>query len=58
MPIHILFWILMLAWIFMDWRASQPWAPATMPYHAGRLLLFVVIMVLLGWRTFGPIVSG
>lgn len=55
MPIGILFWVLMVCWIvfagYRDTRAG-PLGPA----FGGNLLLFILLS-LLGWRLFGPVIQ-
>jgi hypothetical protein len=50
MSFGLMFWILMLIWLFWgvwhSWPNWQGWAPS-------NLLLFVLLL-LLGWKTFGP----
>lgn len=50
MPIGLLFWILMVLWlVYGVWRDYPSYLPM-----GGNLLQWVVI-ALLGWQTFGPI---
>ena len=57
MPIGILFWVLMLLWFFFGLWSDRGniqagnWAP-----FGGNLLLFV-LLGLLGWRLFGPVLQ-
>ena len=54
MTFAILFWILMLFWLVLDLWSGWPFASPTRPF--GSVLLFVII-ALIGWHVFGPIVS-
>lgn len=50
MSFGLVFWILMLFWlVFGLWQA---W-PNVQGWGAGNLLLFILLL-LLGWKTFGP----
>jgi hypothetical protein len=58
MPLALIFWILMLLWfvlgIYLHWTPSPPqaqWLP-----WGGNLLLFI-LLVMLGWATFGPAIK-
>jgi uncharacterized membrane protein YbhN (UPF0104 family) len=54
MSFGLLFWILMLFWLLLglwqSWPNWQGWVPP-------NLLLFVLLL-LLGWRAFGPPIHG
>lgn len=52
MALGLCFYILMLIWIFFGWRA-YPTFEARMP----SLLLFCLLL-LLGWKVFGPPLHG
>lgn len=53
MTIGLLFWILMLLWLFYGvWFNWPSWPPV------GSYILLWVIIALLGWRAFGPMVHG
>lgn len=56
MTMRFLFWILMLLWVLgFGWTAySVGWNNYT---GGGSLLLFLLIL-LLGWRTFGAPIQG
>lgn len=54
MTIGLLFWILMLLWLV--WGIIQAW-PNWQPFVGGNLLLWVII-ALLGWKVFGPMLHG
>jgi len=58
MPIGLLFWILMILWIVLDVRSSYPYPAGMAPYYAGRSLLLVILLGLLGWHEFGPALRG
>jgi hypothetical protein len=56
MSMGLCFWILMLLWlVFGLWPA--PGAPWSWRGAAPTLLLFVLLL-LLGWKTFGPPIHG
>lgn len=54
MSMGLMYWILMLIWLvfglWWHWPSWQPWI-------GGNLLLFVLLL-LLGWRVFGPPIHG
>lgn len=53
MTIGLLFWILMLLWLIWGvWSTWPNWQPA------GNNLLLWVIIALLGWHVFGPMIHG
>lgn len=56
MSIGLAFWILMLIWLVFGlawhWGALGPYGPI-----GGTLLLFILLL-LLGWKTFGPPLHG
>jgi hypothetical protein len=53
MTLGLLYWILMLLWlVFGVWRSWPAY-----DYLGGHLLLFV-LLVILGWRAFGPPIHG
>ena len=54
MTIGLLFWILMLLWLF--WGVWSTWPNWQGPLP-GNLLLWVII-ALIGWRVFGPMIHG
>lgn len=53
MPIGILFWVLMILWAVLGTYSNWP----NYVVVGGNLLLWVVI-ALLGWHDFGPILQG
>jgi len=57
MTIGLVFWILMLLWlvlgIYWNWPAGAP----NWPIAGGNLLLFILLL-LLGWHSFGPPIHG
>lgn len=53
MSIALLFWILMLFWLLFGLWNSWPLNAA----HGGTLLLFILLL-LLGWKTFGSPLHG
>lgn len=53
MPMGVLFWVLMLLWLLLGlWWSWPPegrgWGPV-----GGNLMLFLLLL-LLGWKVFGP----
>lgn len=54
MPIGILFWFLMILW-FLFWGLAT-WNPSIGPYGPiGHGLLLFILLALLGWHDFGPV---
>jgi hypothetical protein len=53
MPMGILFWILMILWLLFGffWN-RQEFSRGNYGFFGGNLLLFV-LLVLIGWQTFG-----
>ena len=55
MSFQLLFWVLMLFWLvfglWSNWPATGSPGPAFKPL-GGTLLLFI-LLVILGWKTFG-----
>lgn len=56
MHIGLIFWVLMLLWVIFGLVLSWPTGPSA-GYHVyfpvgGNLLLFILLL-LLGWKTFG-----
>lgn len=57
MPIGILFWVLMILWFVVGLWWNWPQQPeGRNGFIAGSLLLFV-LLGLLGWRVFGPVLQ-
>lgn len=56
MPFGLVFWILMLLWLFFSWP-NNTLIPGGYGPWGGSLLLFVLLL-LLGWREFGPPIHG
>ena len=54
MSLQIIFWILMLIWLIFGFVGTKigPWAP-----YGSTLLLFLILLVL-GWASFGAPVQG
>jgi hypothetical protein len=50
MTFGLLYWILMLIWFLFGLYFS--WGPGRYPLVGGHLLLFILLL-LLGWKTFG-----
>lgn len=57
MSTALAYWILMLIWLVMGLWSSYPFTPGTVKPQAGNLFLFI-LLVLLGWRVFGPPIHG
>ena len=57
MPIGILFWVLMIIWLLsgLYWHRSD-FGRGNYSVLGGNLLLFV-LLVLVGWRVFGPLLQ-
>jgi len=57
MPIGILFWVLMLLWLLFGlfWHRAEV-IGGNYGIVGGNLLLFI-LLGLLGWRVFGPILQ-
>jgi hypothetical protein len=53
MTISLLFWILMVLWFFGGCYRSY-----TDRLALGEHLLVFVVIALLGWKVFGPLLSG
>ncbi len=52
----LLFWILMILWVVLSVWWSWPAAGA--PYYSLSLpLLLFVLLALLGWKVFGPVLK-
>ena len=60
MTLGIAFWILMLLWLVLGaypfWNKSSP-APVNWGLAGGGIVLFI-LLVLLGWHSFGPPIHG
>jgi hypothetical protein len=53
MTLGLAYWILMLLWlVFGLWHAWGNW-----PFMGGSLLLFVLLLIL-GWHSFGSPIKG
>lgn len=55
MPFGLLFWILMLLWLVLEFTPvirTHPYGP-----YGSNLLLFILLL-LLGWHDFGPPIRG
>ena len=57
MPIGILFWILMILWLLFGlyWNSGE-FKTGNYGVFGGNLLLFI-LLGLLGWRVFGPVLQ-
>lgn len=57
MPMGILFWVLMiLSFFFGAWVHSDEFKAGRYGVFGGNILLFV-LLGLLGWRVFGPVLQ-
>jgi len=56
MSTSLLYWILMLLWLIFGLWVSWPVTGASFRPLGGNLLLFV-LLVILGWKVFGPPVT-
>lgn len=57
MPIGILFWVLMLLWFFFGlWVGREDFQAGKYGFFGSSLLLFV-LLALIGWRLFGPVLQ-
>lgn len=57
MPIGILFWVLMILWfLFGLWSNRAVFTAGDYGPLGGNLLLFV-LLALIGWRLFGPVLQ-
>ncbi len=54
MPIGILFWVLMILWLIFGLVPPPPTIPG---WRFGAPLLLFVLLALLGWRIFGPVLQ-
>jgi len=52
MSFGLCYWILMLLWLVFGIWGNWPVAPGNVRVLGGHLLLFI-LLVLLGWKTFG-----
>lgn len=57
MPIGVLFWVLMIIWLLFGvyWNRSD-FSRGNYGVAGGNLMLFVLLAIL-GWRVFGPILQ-
>ena len=57
MPLGILFWVLLVVGVLVSgWGWWTPTAPPFARWGGG--LLIIVLIAILGWAVFGPVVSG
>ena len=57
MPIGILFWVLMIFWLLFGlWWNGDQFKAGNYGIFGGNLLLFL-LLALLGWRVFGPVLQ-
>ncbi len=57
MPISILFWVLMILWLlFGCFTGRTRLASGDVGFIGGGLLLFI-LLALLGWQVFGPVLQ-
>jgi len=59
MTLGLAFWVLMILWLVLGiwWRWPATPAPAAFWPLGGDLLLFILLL-LLGWHSFGPPLHG
>ncbi len=57
MPIGVLFWVIMLIWLLLGayWNRAD-FRSGNYGAFGGNLFLFI-LLALLGWRVFGPILQ-
>ena len=55
MSIGLLFWILMILWVVLGVVVVLPAARGGQYAVAGNSLLLFILLALLGWQVFGPI---
>ena len=48
MSASLAFWILVLLWTVLSWPLARDWR------HQGHSSILFLIVVLIGWRVFGP----
>jgi hypothetical protein len=55
MPIGVLFWVLMIIWLLLGlyWHRGE-FGRGSYGLVGGNLLLFIILAVI-GWKVFGPI---
>jgi hypothetical protein len=55
MSIGLLFWLLMVLWLVFGWFYNS--SPGTFGSYgwAGSSLLLFILLALLGWHVFGPV---
>lgn len=59
MTLGLAFWILMLLWLVFGLAWNWPGGPTVGPYGPiGNALLLFLLLLLLGWRVFGPPLHG
>ncbi len=56
MPMGILFWVLMVLWFFFGLYWNWPVGGPNIGFVGSNLLLFV-LLGLLGWKVFGPVLQ-
>jgi hypothetical protein len=57
MSIALVYWVLMLFWFVFGLWGSWPVTAANAKPAVGNLLLFILLL-LIGWKIFGPPVHG
>lgn len=59
MSLGLIFWILMLIWLVFGLYRNYWAAPAPPnPYLVGGDLMLFILLLLLGWQTFGAPIRG
>lgn len=57
MPIGILFWVIMIIWLLLGLYSHRAdFRGGNYGYVGGNLMLFI-LLGLIGWRVFGPILQ-
>lgn len=57
MTLALLYWILMLIWLVFGLWSNWPATGPNMRPLGGTLLLFI-LLVILGWKVFGPAIRA
>jgi hypothetical protein len=57
MSASLLFWLLMLLWLVAFVFGNWPFKQDSIKTSAGNIVMFVLLLIL-GWRTFGPPIHG
>jgi hypothetical protein len=57
MPMGILFWFLMILWLVGGLYFGQEGNPGNKYWPIGGSLLLFILLGLLGWKLFGPVLQ-